>query len=197
MTKGKMSEQLLNLEKTNPDYRDKFEKEVRAMYEKKLRTTSKIGLVGIGAIGGLLGCIFYFISFVAFTYPAYDEIFNMSILKGASVIAMSLCIAWVLLAGWVLVRGRIDLRIHPSLAVILGWLLMLVIIFITISAFDMLGSMGDNSAGEIALILMIVFIIFLPLMALMLLLSGRQERMRIKMQQKILELEFQLAQLRE
>lgn len=191
MAKEKMSEQLVDLEKTNSDYRDKFEKEVRAMYEKKLRMASRIGLIGLGIVGVFQGFIFYMLAFVVFRIKEYAFL-DLAIVEWFSVVGVILCILWLILIGWLLIRGKINLLLHPKLAAILGWLLIVVLMVVTAGLF----SVRQGNQEEFSII-MPIYCIVLPLLTLMLLQSGRQERMRLKMQQKILELEFQIAQLRE
>jgi hypothetical protein len=195
MAKEKMSERLLSLEKTNSDYRDKFEKEVRAMYEKKLSIAERIVMLGLGVISFIMTMSFFMVAIMAYKFQEL-EVAGSAVLKWPSAIGGIVCIFWLILSGWLLIRGKVNILLYHRLVAILGWLLILHLMFITIVLFFMLDNMGGGEEN-VGPILMFIYVVFLPLFTLQLLQSGRQERMRLKMQQKILELEFQIAQLRE
>ncbi len=195
MAKEKMSERLLSLEKTNSDYRDKFEKEVRAMYEKKLSIAERIVMLGLGVISFIMTMSFFMVAIMAYKFQEL-EVAGSAVLKWPSAIGGIVCIFWLILSGWLLIRGKVNILLYHRLVAILGWLLILHLMFITIVLFFMLDNMGGGEEN-VGPILMFIYVVFLPLFTLQLMQSGRQERMRLKMQQKILELEFQIAQLRE
>jgi hypothetical protein len=176
-------EQLLNVEQMNPSYKEKYEKEVRAMLEEKLSGFKK------GAhIGSLILGLIFTITFgtLAVILPTEFPLWGRAIF----VIGAIFGLAFVVLEGRILKKGSLNLKKDNMAIAGLVWcfIVMLATIILVFS-----GTLPDPILG----VRMIVFVLVFLVSAAVILLRTVIERSELNTREKLLEIEYRIAEIAE
>ena len=107
-------EKLIELEKTNQTCRDKYEKEMKNMLEKKLNNIWRV-IFAILSILGFLGAI----PFWEFATEEFRGILG-EIIRVLAILGWGLTIAWMITMGWIAIKGRLNLKNQPARIAAIG-----------------------------------------------------------------------------
>lgn len=176
-------DKLLALEKPNPTYREKYERQVKAMVEKKLTGWTKLA-----HIEGLILGLFFFVLFgtLAVIVPSEFPLWGRAIWVLGAVFGLAI----VVFEGWLLKRGTINLKEDEMAMAGLGWAFV-VIVGCIVLVFS--GSLPDPLTG----IHMLVALLFFLVMAAVFMMRAFVQRSELNTREKLLEIELHLAELAE
>jgi len=176
-------DRLLELEKTNATYKEKYEKEIQEMFEKKLTGWERWGQV----LGLAMGLGFFFLfGTLAIIVPKEFPLWGRFIWILGAVFGL----AFAALSVWVLKKGTVNLKTDNMAGAGLGWG------FIVIVATIVLVHSGDLPQ-PITGVRMLVSILIFEVMAAALLLKAIVQRSEVNTREKLLEIEYRLAELAE
>lgn len=186
-------DKLLEIEKPNVNYKEKYEKEIQAMLEKKLTSLGRAGFAVL-AIVGLLAAI-------QFGGPAFSKLPANEVgffIRAVTVPGLVLALAWAALMGWVAVKGTFNLRTQaPAIAgicLLLGFFFIAEMMFMFVVPVTFENPIDWRSIFGTQLALMAFF--FLITIALCVILSILY-RTEFRTREKLLEIEYHLAELAE
>jgi len=184
------SDKLLEMEKPNTTYKEQFEIQLQTVLEKRLNYAWRVGLLLLGAAGLLIAIPCGHMAFLTRVGGELDLFVRIVYLSG-----MVLALSWAILMGWVAVRGKLNLRLHPAYIAIIG---------IALCFFFMLNFTGrfvlplareeHRSILGTLLVLIGFFLIVTFVLCLILRVLYRTE---FKTREKLLEIEYRLAELAE
>jgi hypothetical protein len=174
-------ERLLQAEQLNPSYKAEYEKEVHAMIEKRLTGITKWahiwGLImglGFAVIFGTLAVI------VPKEFPLWARaVFAMGAVFG---------LATAVLEGSILKKGTFNLRKDNMAMAGLGWGF---VVIVATLALVFTGNLRDRTVG----IWMLVSVLFYEVAAASMLLRAVIERSELNIREKLLEIEYRLAEI--
>jgi len=175
------------MENPDPSLRKQYEREVKMMYEKKLGILGRLTFLFIGLLGLFLALMFWLLSQVAFR----DMSGAFGRIQGAASILFVFCLAWFLLSLWIMVSGKIKLKSQARLAVVVGWAVIVLLLFQLCDVTRHLG--GPPINAEVSMVLL--FFTFISLVTITFMLIGRMDRTEWKTREKLLELEYRLCEL--
>jgi hypothetical protein len=187
---------LLELEKPNPSYKEKYEKEKKKMLEKKISISGRICL-GILLIIGVL-FIAYFSTTLIGTLPQIPPDNMMRITYPFVILGFILSVIWIILLIYLIISGKSGSRVNLSLVAGIGLAIsyILTIVFTFISEFPILRLEPQDWRVKlqeqlaVAMFFMFVFVgLYLILRTLF--------RLEFKTHEKLLEIELQLASISE
>ncbi|MHC4155421.1 MAG: hypothetical protein ACYST6_10940 [Planctomycetota bacterium] len=178
-----LRDKLVDMEKPNANYREEYEKEVRAMFEKKLT-----GLTRTWAIVGLIMGLGFFILFgsLAVIVPREFPLWGRFIWALGAVFGLG----FAGLETWVLKKGAVNLKTDNMAMAGLGWAFV-VIVASTILVFS--ARFPDPMKGVRALIAVLIFLV----LAAVGLLKAFIQRSEVNTREKLLEIEYRIAELAE
>jgi FtsH-binding integral membrane protein len=178
-----LRDKLVDMEKPNANYREEYEKEVRAMFEKKLT-----GLTRTWAIVGLIMGLGFFILFgsLAVIVPREFPLWGRFIWALGAVFGLG----FAGLETWVLKKGAVNLKTDNMAMAGLGWAFVVIVasIILVFSA-----RFSDPMKGVRALIAVLIFLV----LAAVCLLKAFIQRSEVNTREKLLEIEYRLAELAE
>lgn len=176
-------DELLDMEKANTHYKEKYEKEIKQMFEQKLT-----GLQRWGQVLGLAMGLGFFVLFgaLAIIVPKEFPLWARSIWILGAVFGLVLAG----LSVWILKKGTVNLKTDNMAAAGLGWG------FIVIIATIVLVYSGDLPE-PITGVRMLVSILIFEVMAAVGLLKAIIQRSEVNTREKLLEIEYRLAELAE
>lgn len=173
---------LLKSERFNPEFKEKYNREVAMLLEKKLTAPRKWAMITLIAV--MLGqAAFFLYAVIAFSaLPLLGHIgFGVGVL-------FSLSFAVLLFS--IVRRGSINIKSDSNWYAGLIW----VFLVIMITLFMLLaGSMHDTARGISMVLNGLVFLIF----GVVFLLQNTITQANLKLQEKLLEIEFRLAEMKE
>ncbi len=186
-------DKLLELNKPNQSYKDKYEKEIKKMLEKKLNYLWRAGF-GVLSILGLLTAIPFF-EMASSTIGQDDLGFFVFIVTISGLI---LALAWMILMGWIAFTGRLNLRNQPAymagIGIAIGFFLMAHFMFIFVLPIAMIEPTDYRSICGIHLALLGFF--FVVTIALCLIIRALY-LVGFRTREKLLEIELHIADLAE
>ncbi len=181
--KNNFHEQLLGAEKLNDTYRAKYEKEVKAMIEKKLTTIGRLWYVGLALLG--IGIFVFFVTLIIVVPKELPILVRLIF-----VVAALFGLAWAGLALLIAKKGTFNLKFHPMIMAIMGYICLCALA----TLFLLLGSeFPDKIKGIQFMVWMLPFLII----AAVGLLSADIGHEHLKTREKLLEIECRLAELAE
>jgi hypothetical protein len=176
-------DKLLDMQKTSNDYKEKYEKEVKAMFEKKLT-----GLTRTWAIVGLIMGLGFFILFgsLAVIVPREFPLWGRFVWALGAVFGLG----FAGLETWVLKKGAVNLKTDNIAMAGLGWAFVVIVasIILVFSA-----SFPDPMKGVRALVAVLIFLV----LAAVGLLKAFIQRSELNTREKLLEIEYRIAELAE
>lgn len=173
-------DQLLKLEQTTPDLKVRYDTEINAMFEKQVSGTRRWIWLGCALFGAGFAILFGTLAIMAPTeFPLGARItFAAGALFG---------IGWLVLGLKVFWRGSIDLKFDSATYAGMAWALPVTIVTI------LMVSAPDSIVGLRMIVSGMVFLV----MGLAFLLRHVIEQSELKTREKLLEIEYQLAELAE
>jgi len=177
------SDKLLEIEKTNDSYKEKYDKEIKEMFEKKLTGLQKWGQV----LGLAMGLGFFFLfGTLAIIVPKEFPLWGRAIWILGAVFGLLSAV----LSVCVLKKGTINLKTDDMAAAGLGWAF-IVIVATLVLVFS--GKLPEPITG----VRMLVSILIFEVMAAAGLLKAIIQRSEVNTREKLLEIEYRLAELAE
>ncbi len=176
-------DKLLDIEKPNSTLKDKYEREVQAMVEKKLTGLRKSGTV-VSLVMGL--GFFTLFGTLAVIVPKEFPLWGRAIWALGSVFGLTLAGLAVL----ALKKGTVNLKTDDMAMAGLGWGFIVIITTITL-VFS--GQLPDRTIA----IKMLVSLLIFEVAAAVGLLKAIIERSEVKTREKLLKIEYRLAEISE
>ena len=175
--------QLLGCEKPTPAYREKYEKEKRAMFEKQLSPIQRIAFVFWTLFGLSLAAIFSCAAVVSWgDLPAWGT----AIFAAGGVFGL----AFALLSGMIAYSGRILLKWQPSAMTGLAWTFCVLVMTVSLVVAP---GLPDPIVGLRMILSSLVFLV----LAAVFMLANRTEQAELRTKEKLLEIEYRLATISE
>ena len=174
------ADQLMQCEFETPALREKYEQEVQAMFEKQLGTAGRAMWV--------FWTVFGLAQAALFSWVAVANYGELPVLGTVSFgIGVVFALAFAGLSAWIAYSGRMLLKIHPPLMAGLVWVFMVAMVTIYMV-------IAPNSINGLRMLLSgLIFLV----MAVAFLLAGRTEQAELRTKEKLLEIEYRLAELSE
>ena len=183
------SDKLLDIEKPSAAYKEQFERQLQTVFEKKLNYPSRVGLLVLSIVGLLVAI------------PCGEMAFSARIgelalfVRIVYISGMVFALAWAVIMGWVAVRGKLNLKIQLSRIVTIG---------IALGFFFMLDFTGrfvlplarDENRSIFGTLLVLIGFFFIVTFVLCLILRILY-RAEFKTYEKLLKIEYRLAELAE
>jgi len=177
------SEQLIQCESYSPEYKKKYEQEKRAMFEKRLGGVQRGVYVFWTVFCLSLGVLFGVVAVISYG--------RLSILGTLAFAASSVFgLAFAAMCAWIAVTGRLLLRKHPPAMAGAAWALTVIVMTLFLVTAP---SLSDPAAGNRMLLSGLAFVV----MAAVFLLASRAEQSELNVKEKLLEIEYRLAELTE
>jgi len=176
-------ERLLEREQFSPTLKEKYEKEVCAMLEKKLTGIGRWVYIGSSVLG--MGIAIFFGTLAAVPPREIPILGRILFVLGAI-----FGLAFGGFSGWIAKRGRVNLKIHPMVLVGMSWG------FICIWA-ALLYFIASGLPDRVKGIQIIVGFITFMIMVAVGLIAGGMGHMQLRTEEKLLEIEYRLAQIAE
>jgi predicted membrane channel-forming protein YqfA (hemolysin III family) len=175
-------EKLIAAQRTDDSLRQQYEREVKAMFEKKLTPVRKTIHVLVGVVSAAMAVIFGVVAITAKELPWES--------RAAFALGVIFSGAWVFLMFRTLRRGTIDLRVDEKTQAGLGW--GFVVVMVTL--FMVLGGKLPDKLISISMVVNgLVFLV----MAAVFMLTQRINESRIKLEERLLEMQLRIAELSE
>jgi len=174
---------LVESEQVTPALKERYEMEMRTLFEKPVKGIAKWGWIGSTAMGVAFMVLFGTVAVLA---PAeFPLLGRLGFAAGAA------CgLAWAILGVTVLRRGSENLSTHGKAAAGMGWGITVIMSTLAI----VLGpQLPDRVTGVMMIAIALVFLV--PAALFMIL--WRIERSELKTREKLLEIEYRLAELAE
>jgi hypothetical protein len=172
---------LLDIEKPNPTLKEKYEREVQAMVEKKLTGVRKLQMIGFLVMSLGLGVLF---GTLAVVIPKGFPLWG----RFAFAVGAVFCLAFVGLYARILKKGSINLKKDNMSLAWTGW--GLVVIYGTL-VLVFSGKLPDRIIG----VHMLVSVLFYLVAAGVFLLRAYIQRSEVNTREKLLEIEHRLAEI--
>jgi len=173
-----LSERLLRCEIETPALREKYEKEVQAMFEKRLGPAQRWMWVFWTLFGLAQAIVFSWAAVASFgQLPGWGTLIFA--------IGVPFALATAGLSAWIAYTGRLLLKTHPPAIAGLMWVLIVILVTIfMVAAPDSIVGLRMLLSGLIFLVMVAVFM-----------LAGRTEQAELRTKEKLLEIEYRLADL--
>jgi hypothetical protein len=176
-------DRLLAMEKPAASYKDRYQKEVQAMLEQKLTGVKKWQMIAFLAMSLGLGILFGTLAvIVPKGFPLWGRL--------AWAIGAVFCLAFVVMYARIIKKGAINLKKDNLDLAWTGWGLIIVMgtIILVVS-----GQLPDPVMG----ILMLAWVLVFEVAAAVMLLRAIIDRSELNTREKLLEVEYRLAELAE
>lgn len=173
-------DRLVGLEPVTPALKNRYEKEIQAMFNKPLTGVRRSSFLIAGTLSGGLA--------VAFTAAALLAPADVPVVARIGFVVGALfSVAWAVLGIRVFQRGSLNLKTDAGLYYGLAWVLPVIMVtLIMMYAPDNLLGLRMIACGIVFLIIGAVF-----------LLRGVAERLELQTREKLLEIEYHLAEIEE
>lgn len=174
------SERLIQCETSTPALREQYQKEINAMFEKKVGRWGRAMWV-FWTVFGLAQAVL----FSAIAVSAYGDLPTWATVGFA--LGVLFALGFAALAGWIAWTGRLQLKKQPPAMVGLMWVF--IVLYVTLT----MVFAPDTIVGLRMIVTGLVFLV----MAAVFLLAGRTEQTELRTKEKLLEIEYRLVDLAE
>ena len=185
-------EKLVELEKPNPCYKEKYKKEIKSMLEKKLNYFWR-AVFAILSVLGLLATLQFF--------EMSSKKFGTSLGEFIRIVAILGCVltlSWTATMGWIAIKGKLNLRKYPAriaaIGIALGFFFISYFLFVFIFPIALNEPMDYRSI--IGIYLALIGFFFVVIIALSLIISTLNS-LGYRTREKLLEIELHIAELSE
>ena len=172
------SDRLIQCESPTPALGENYRKEIAAMFEKTLGPAGRAMWTFWTVF-----CLAQAVLFGSVAVYSYGDLPLWGTVGFALAVAFAL--AFALLSGWIAFSGRIHLKSQPPAMAGMSWAF--VVVFVTL----LLVYAPDSISG----VRMIVSSLFFVIGAAVCLLASRTEQAELRTKEKLLEIEYRLAEL--
>lgn len=172
---------LLALDHVNPDLKKRYDEEIGKMYEQELSPLRKAGMIGIVVILVLQDVFFGYATF-SFNLPLLAR---LGFVAG---IAFSSTFIYILITA--LRRGKVDLQSHMNEMTGIMWVFIVILTTLTL----LLSGRVDNPVKGVQ---MVVNVTIFFIMGVTFLLQNTIKQSEFKVREKLLEMEYKIADLAE
>jgi Na+/proline symporter len=187
---------LLDVEKTDDAYKQRYERQVREMFEKKMNYPGRAGFAVLTIVGLLTA-----LPFAELTFSNIG--FGMGlIVRVVTIPALVLALTWAVMTGWIAARGRFNLKTLPprmaGIGIALGFFGVVLFLFVFIVPVTLEDPADLRSTWNTVLGIQLSLIAFFFLVIVGLCLVLRLlYRIQFQTREKLLEIEYRLAQIDE
>ena len=181
MNNGNFSDRLLAMERANPDFREKYERGVKAMLEKRLTPVQKF-VTGFMAVVCLA-------MFAFFTYAVLVITAGLPVLIRASFgVGALFSLAFLIFLVKIVLSGKMNLRTQPNTMTGLVWVFLVIMqtIFMTI---------GGKHPESVSSVFMVLYGLSFLVLGVAFLVTHRIEQSELNVKEKLLGIELRLAEL--
>ena len=182
MSNRSFSDRLLSAEQTTPAFREKYEREVKAMLLKTLTPAQRFAwwfstVMSIGLFAG-----FGYVAVTAAKLPI--------IVRGAFALGAIAGLAWGIVAGKIARTGVMHRKIHPNVLTGAVWVFMVLftVVMLLVTA---------KHPDSVRSVYMLLYALAFYLMGLASLITNRIDQTYIRTEERLLEIELRLAELKE
>ena len=187
-----MSEKLLNMEKPNTAKLAEYQRQMQTILSKKLSLFGRVGFAALAIFGLVAALPFAELSF-SNVGPGMKCVVRIVTIPG-----LVIALAWALLTGWIAASGRFNLRTLPpriaGLGIALGFFGVVLYLFVFIVPITMHDPTDARSIFGIQISLIAFF--FLVIVGLCIVLRLLY-RIQFQIREKLLEIEYRIAELAE
>lgn len=176
-------DRLLQAEQVSPAHKEKYDKEVREMLEQKLTGARRLAYIGSAAIGIGFALLF---GTLAIIVPKGFPIAGRFIFAMGAIFGL----AWAVFAGGIVRKGVINLKTDPTAMAGMSWGLCVIVVTVLMLAQR---DFPDPITGVSALVIGLIFLV----MAAVFMIFNRIDQAGLKTREKLLEIEYRLADLAE
>jgi len=174
------SQRLIECETPTPALQEKYRKEINAMFEKKLGPWGRAMWAFWTVFGLAMGALFTSVAVYSYgKLPLWATAgFGLGAVFG---------LAYAALSGWIAWSGRLQLKKQPPAMAGLMWVF--IVLYVTL----LMVFVPDSIVGLRMLVSGLFFLVF----AAVFLLAGRTEQAELRTKEKLLEIEYRLAEVAE
>lgn len=187
-------DKLLELNKPNQSYKDKYEKEIKKMLEKKLNYLWRAGFGILSLLGLLVAVPFLKLAFAHMGRQNDLGLFVRIVTVSGAILAL----AWMVLMGWITATGKLNLKNHPTymatIGIAIGFFLIAYFLFILVLPIAIIEPIDYRSICGIHLALLGFF--FVVTISLCLIIRALY-RVEFRTREKLLQIEYRLADMAE
>ncbi len=176
-------DRLVAMEQITPSLKERYQKEIRAMFEKKLTRPMKLAWIGSGILG--MGFVVLF-GTVAIIVPEEFPMLGRLMFVAGAVFGL----AWAALAAVIVRRGSINLKSHGKAAVGITWCFL---VLLTTVILVLAGKHPDRIVGVYMICAVLPFLI----MGAVFMIQYRIQEAELKTREKLLEIELRMVELAE
>ena len=182
-TEKTFRDRLLDIEKTNATYKEKYERQVKEMTEQKLTGLKKMQIIGFLGMSVCLGVLF---GTLAVIIPKGFPLWGRAGFAIGSVFSLAFAVLYLL----ILKKGSINLKKDNMDLAWTGWGLVIIIGTLALV-------FSPNLPDKISGVHWLVSCLFYLIAAGVFLLRAFIERSEVNTREKLLEIEYRLADLAE
>jgi hypothetical protein len=177
-----LRDQLCELEPHNPLLRERYLKEVQAMFEQKLGLGSKVFLAAVSVASLAIAA---YLGFLALVHDELPLLARAGLAGGAA-----FSVAWAALGGRALRRGTWELRLQPAALAGLAWGLAVLLetCFLVLAP-----QFPDHFQAVVTLFAGLVILVGAGVMMV----TARVQQAELRTQEALLRLEYRIAELSE
>jgi hypothetical protein len=186
-------DRLLDMEKPKTTYKQKYEREIQAVFEKKLNYLGRAGCAGLAIIGLLLT--------VWFGGPVFSKVPANEVgffIRVVTVPGLVLALVWTFFMGWIAATGKLNLRTQPArmagVGTTLGFLVVAAWMFIFVVPITVENPVDWRSIFGIQIVIIGFFLVVVIGLYLTLRILYRVE---FKTREELLKIEYRIAELAE
>lgn len=185
-------DELLDMEKPSLGSKEEYERQVQAMVEKKVDYFWRVVFGALAGVGLLVALPFAEVAlsrgggFLGFFAHA------------VTILGLAVALAWAVLTGWVAIRGKLNLRTGPARMAALGIALgfFCVVLFLFVYIIPIMREAPTDWRSIFGIQLSLIGFSFLVIVGLCVVLSVLY-RTQFKTREKLLEIEYRIAELAE
>lgn len=174
---------LLESQRVTPALREKYEMETWKLFEKPVKGLAKCGWIGATVMGVGFLALFGTVAVIA---PAEFPLLGRLGFAAGALFGLG----WAILGVIILRRGSEDPRTHGKAAAGMGW-------GVTVIIATMAIVLGPQLPDRVTGVMMIVTVLVFLVPAAMFMTLSRIERAELETREKLLEIEYRLAELAE
>jgi hypothetical protein len=186
-------EKLIEMEKPNPTCKEKYEKEVQTMLEKKLNHFWRAGFAVLSMLGLLAAIPFFNLASSRMGQNDLGLFVRIVTISGTI-----FSLAWMILMGWIAATGKLNLRNQlahmAAIGIAIGFFFMAYFVFIFVLPVAMIEPTDYRSICGIQLALIGFF--FVTTIALCLIIHALYH-VGFRTHEKLLEIEYRILDLAE
>ena len=176
-------DRLVEMEQTTPSLKERYQKETKAMFEKKLTRPMKLAWIGTGILG--MGFVVLF-GTTAIMAPKELPMLARSMFVAGAVFGL----AWAVLAALIVKRGAMSLKSHGKALVGMTWCFLVLLTTLTLL-------LASQHPDRIVGVHMICAVLPFLIMGAVFMIQYRIQEAELNTREKLLEIELRMTDLAE